>query len=202
MRIKPPRFLRRMMPDLIWDINDPQGVYITFDYGPTPAVTAWILITLDKYNSKPTFFCLGRNVEMYPDLYQKIIDAGHRVGNHTYSHQKGWGQTQEEYIADVDLAAEYIHSNLFRPPYARIKPSQARALAQRYKMVMWDIISRDYNRNIPPRTCLKNVTKYLSGGSIVVFHDSEKAFRNMRYALPRTPDKVAEMGLCCNSFAV
>ena len=160
------------MPDLIWEIDDEDGVFLTFDDGPTPGVTEWILSTLDKYDAKATFFVLGKNVEMYPDLYKRILD----------------------------FANDLIHSELFRPPYARITPAQARFLGQRYKLVMWDIISRDYNRRLSPRTCLKNVTKHLAPGAIVVFHDSEKAFRNMRYALPRTLEKIRQMGLKCKAI--
>ena len=114
------------MPDLIWEIDDEDGVFLTFDDGPTPGVTEWILSTLDKYDAKATFFVLGKNVEMYPDLYKRILDAGHKVGNHTYSHQKGWGMSLERYTEDVDFANDLIHSELFRPPYARITPAQAR----------------------------------------------------------------------------
>ena len=135
------------MPDLIWEIDDEDGVFLTFDDGPTPGVTEWILSTLDKYDAKATFFVLGKNVEMYPDLYKRILDAGHKVGNHTYSHQKGWGMSLERYTEDVDFANDLIHSELFRPPYARITPAQARALSQRYKLVMWDVLSRDYSRS-------------------------------------------------------
>ena len=197
MRLKPPKFLRRLMPDLIWDIEDERNVFLTFDDGPTPGITEWILATLDKYDAKATFFCLGKNVEAYPDLYQRIIDAGHRVGNHSYSHQKGWSMPTDRYVEDVDFAADFIQSDLFRPPYARITPAQTRALAQRYRLIMWDIISRDYNRQISPETCLRNVLPYLEGGSIVVFHDSVKAFRNMRYALPRTLEEIRRRGLKC-----
>ena len=129
---------------------------------------------LEKYDAKATFFVLGKNVEAYPDLFRRIVDAGHKVGNHTYSHQKGWGMSLERYIEDVDFANDLIHSELFRPPYARITPAQARALSQRYKLVMWDVLSRDYSRSLSPRKCLKNVTKHLEPGAIVVFHDSEK----------------------------
>lgn len=138
------------MPDLIWEIDDADGVFLTFDDGPTPGITEWILSTLDKYDAKATFFVLGKNVEMYPDLYRRILDAGHRIGNHTYSHQKGWGMSLERYTEDVDFANDLIHSELFRPPYAQITPAQARFLGQRYKLVMWDIISRDYNRKLAP----------------------------------------------------
>lgn len=197
MKIKPPKFIRRLMPDLVWEIEDPEGVYLTFDDGPTPGVTEWILETLKKHNAKATFFVLGKNAEMYPDLYQRIISEGHKVGNHTYSHQKGWSMSLERYIEDVDFAGDIIRSELFRPPYARVTLSQLRAIAQRYRIVMWDIISRDYNRALPKEKCLKNVTDHICAGSIVVFHDSEKAFKNMSYALPRTLKKVEEMGLKC-----
>lgn len=186
-----------MMPDLIWEIEDDNGVFLTFDDGPTPGITEWILATLEKYNAKATFFVLGKNVELYPDLYRKILDAGHKVGNHTYSHQKGWGMPLERYLEDVDFAGDIIHSELFRPPYARVTPSQMRAVAKRYKIVMWDIVSRDYNRSLSREGCLRNVTKHLAAGSIVVFHDSEKSFKNMSYALPRTLDRIKELGLKC-----
>ena len=163
MRLKPPKIIRRLLPDLIWEIDDPEGVFLTFDDGPTPGITEWILSTLDKYDAKATFFVLGKN---------------------------------------VDFANDLVRSELFRPPYARITPAQARALGQRYKLVMWDVLSRDYNRRLSPRTCLKNVTKYLAAGSIVVFHDSEKSFRNMRYALPRTLEKIRELGLKCKSIGL
>ena len=186
-----------MMPDLIWEIKDDNGVFLTFDDGPTPGITEWILATLAKYNAKATFFVLGKNVELYPDLYQKIIDAGHKVGNHTYSHREGWGMPLERYLEDVDFAGDIIHSELFRPPYARVTPSQMRAVAKRYKIVMWDIVSRDYNRSLSREGCLRNVTKYLAAGSIVVFHDSEKSFKNMSYALPHTLERIKELGLKC-----
>ena len=197
MKIKPPKFIRRLMPDLIWEIDDNEGVFLTFDDGPTPGVTEWILSTLKRYNAKATFFVLGKNVEMYPDLYQMILKEGHKVGNHTYSHQKGWSMSLERYIEDIDFAGDIVHSELFRPPYARVTISQLRAVAKRYKIVMWDIVSRDYNRALSPQRCLDNVIKHLAAGSIVVFHDSEKAFKNMSYALPRTLKRVQEMGLKC-----
>lgn len=190
------------MPDLIWEIDDQEGIFLTFDDGPTPGITEWILSTLDKYDAKATFFVLGKNAEMYPDLYQRIVDAGHSIGNHTYSHQKGWGMTLERYIEDVDFANDILHTELFRPPYARITPTQARVLAQRYRLVMWDIISRDYNRSLSPETCLKNVTKHLEPGSIVVFHDSEKSFKNMCYALPRTLEFCRARGLKCKNITL
>ena len=198
MRLKPPKIIRRLMPDLIWEINDPDGVFLTFDDGPTPGITEWILSTLEKYDAKATFFVLGKNVEMYPDLYQRILDAGHKIGNHTYSHQKGWGMSLERYIEDVDFANDILHTDLFRPPYARITPSQARRLSERYNLIMWDVLSRDYSPWVSPRQCLHNVTRYVRGGSIVVFHDSVKSFRNLRYALPRTLQYLRDNDLKCS----
>ncbi len=200
MRLKPPKILRRILPDLIWEIDDPSSIYLTFDDGPTPGITEWILTTLDKYDAKATFFVLGKNIEMYPDLYEMILERGHKVGNHTYSHQKGWGMSLERYVEDVEFANDLIHSDLFRPPYGQIKPSQAKFLSHSYKLIMWDVISRDYNRRVSPEGCLGNVVPYIEGGSIIVFHDSDKSFRNMSYALPRTLQIAKEKGLKCKSL--
>ena len=189
-----------MLPDLIWQIEDERGVYLTFDDGPTPGVTEWILDTLRRHNAKATFFVLGKNVEKYPDLYEKIIAEGHAVGNHTYSHQKGYLMSLERYLEDIDLASYSVQSNLFRPPYARVTVAQLRAVAQRYKIVMWNIISRDYNRKISGKRCLQGVLPHLKAGAIVLFHDSEKAFPNMSYALPKTLERIAELGLKCKAI--
>ncbi len=200
MKITPPGFIRNMFPDLIWQIEDERGVYLTFDDGPTPGITEWILATLKRYNAKATFFVLGKNVEMYPDLYEKILADGHRVGNHTYSHQRGVGMSLERYLEDVDLASYTVQSNLFRPPYARITPSQLRAVAKRYKIIMWSIISRDYNRKLTGEMCLRGVLPYIKAGSIILFHDSEKSFANMSYALPKTLERIEELGLKCRAI--
>ena len=195
-----PRLLRRVIPEATWEFDDAEGVYLTFDDGPTPGITEWILATLAKYDAKATFFMLGKNAEHYPDLHQRIIDAGHRIGNHTYSHQKGWGVPLERYVEDVDYANGILGSTLFRPPYARVTPSQMRAVAQRYKIVMWSIISYDYSQTTSPQKCLRNVTSQLAPGSIVVFHDSEKSFRNMSYALPRTLEYIKSKGWKCKAI--
>ncbi len=195
MRLTPPKFLRRLMPDLIWEIKSDDSLFLTFDDGPTPGITEWILSTLDKYDAKATFFLLGRNVEMYPDLYRRIVEAGHAVGNHTYSHQKGWSMSLERYVEDVEFASTFITSNLFRPPYAQITPSQARFLGRRFKLVMWDVLSRDYSNQVTPKGCYDTVVKYMRAGSVIVFHDSEKSFRNMSYALPRVLEKARGEGL-------
>lgn len=191
------RVMRRLYPDYIWRIEDRNGLYLTFDDGPTPGVTEWILSTLKRYDAKATFFVLGKNAEMYPDLYQRILDEGHKIGNHTYSHQKGWGMSLERYIEDVDLAAGLLHTELFRPPYAYVTPSQIRAVGQRYKVIMWNVLSRDYSFALTPEKCARGVVKHIEAGDIVCFHDSEKSFRNMSYALPRTLERAKELGLKC-----
>ena len=200
MKITPPKFIQKWLPDLIWQIEDERGVYITFDDGPTPGITEWILATLKRYNAKATFFVLGKNAEKYPDLYAKILADGHSVGNHTYSHQKGYLMSLERYLEDIDLASYTVQSNLFRPPYARVTPSQLRAIAQRYKVVMWSIISRDYNRKISCERCLQGVLPHIKAGAIILFHDSEKAFANMSYALPKTLERITELGLKCKAI--
>ena len=194
-----PRFLnivRYFLPVMTWEVKgDTDGVYLTIDDGPTPGITEWILNELDKKGVKATFFCLGKNVEMYPDLYERIIAAGHIVGNHSYSHVKGWQVSTPRYVEDVDFANQLVYSELFRPPYGRITNRQARILGERYRLVMASIVSQDYNSLVHPRKCLRNVTKFVRAGDIIVFHDSLKSYRNLRYALPRAIDHIKKMGL-------
>lgn len=189
-----------MFPSLIWSMPETDSVYLTFDDGPTPGVTEFILDRLAEYDAKATFFCLGKNAEQHPHLFRMIVEGGHRIGNHTYSHQKGWNMSLERYLEDVDFANGLLRSDLFRPPYGRITPMQARRIGERYHIVMWDVLSRDYSQFVSPRSCLHNVTRHVRGGSIVAFHDSVKSFRNMRYALPRTLEKIRQAGLRCKAI--
>lgn len=200
MKIRPWGIFKRLYPDYIWQIDDPNGVYLTFDDGPTPGVTEWILATLRRYEAKATFFMLGKNAEQYPDLFQRIIDEGHKAGNHTYSHQKGWIMPLEQYLEDIYFASNIVQSNLFRPPYARITPAQLRVVAKQYKIIMWSVISRDYNRKITGEMCLKGVLPHIKAGAIILFHDSEKSFANMSYALPKTLERITELGLRCKAI--
>ena len=206
MRFKPPKLLRTLIPELLWEIpgrepapdgrNVPGGdVFLTFDDGPAPGVTESILDELARWDAKATFFCLGRNVEAHPELYLRILAEGHRVGTHTHSHLKGWGSDAALYAADVARASEFIDSTLFRPPYGHITPREAKLLGGAYNIVMWNIISRDYNSRLTPRTCLNNVVRHVRPGDIVVFHDSKKAFRNMSYALPRVLEYLHSKGM-------
>lgn len=200
MRIRVHKWIERMFPDVRWRIEDEDAIYITFDDGPTPGATEWILATLRRYNAKATFFVLGKNVEQYPDLYAKILEEGHRVGNHTYSHQRGWGMSVERYLEDIDFASDIVQSNIFRPPYARVTPSQLRVVGKRYTIVMWSLLSFDYKRTLSPERCARNVTRDLRAGDIILFHDSEKSFKNMSYALVKLLECAKERGLWCRAI--
>lgn len=183
---KIPKFIQKApWQKHLWRVpSQEKVVYFTFDDGPTPVVTEKTLEILKQFNAKATFFCLGRNVDRYPELLQKILDDGHRVGNHSYSHIKGFLTKTDTYEEDVQLATKHIKSKLFRPPYGRIRRAQARRLAKTYQIVMWEILSHDYNRNISPKKCTKNVLKNVKPGSIIVFHDSIKAAPNLLASLP------------------
>ena len=186
----------KVFPQLLWRFREKEKdqdnhVYLTFDDGPTPGVTTWVLEQLRQVEAKGTFFCLGKNVEKNPDLYKKIIEEGHAVGNHTYSHLKGWQMDNTEYFNDIDLADNFIHSDLFRPPYGKFTGSQIRHLSDRYQVVMWDILSLDYEPNVVPEKVVTNVLDNVRGGSIVVFHDSVKAEPNLTYALPRVLESLS-----------
>lgn len=193
-----PRLLtlvKLLLPPMTWDVADSGSVYLTFDDGPTPDVTAWVLKTLAEYDVKATFFCLGKNVEQYPELYNRIVEEGHKIGNHSYSHIKGWGMSSRQYVEDIDFANQFVGSDLFRPPYGRIRRRQAELLSQRYRLVMGGVVSEDYNPELAPERCLRNVTDNVRAGSIVVFHDSIKAYPNMSYALPPAIEAIKAMGL-------
>lgn len=203
MLFRPPHFIRRIYPTAIWNFpNEKEGIFLTFDDGPVPQVTPWVLDQLDQWSAKATFFVTGKNVELYPDLFREILSRGHAVGNHTYSHIQGWRMAHDDYIADVDMADQLIGSRLFRPPYAKISIVQANLLSERYTPVMWSILSRDYNRRLSRRSCVKNVLPYLAPGEVVVFHDSMKASKNLWYALPRTLEEISGLNLECKPIII
>jgi peptidoglycan/xylan/chitin deacetylase (PgdA/CDA1 family) len=183
--IKTPWIVKQIFPSYIWDLpSDEKTVYLTFDDGPHPTVTPWVLEELKKYNAAATFFCIGNNVEKHPGVYQRILSEGHAVANHTFNHVNGWHTTKEKYLEEVEATAALVKSNLFRPPYGRIKTKQAKLISPAYKIVMWDVLSGDFDPLFSPKQCLDNVLDHVGPGSIIVFHDSEKAFPNLRYALP------------------
>lgn len=182
---KIPSLLIRTSPSLTWEgPEDKREVFLTFDDGPTPGITPWVLDLLEEAGAKATFFCLGRNVDKYPELYNQILEGGHSTGNHTYSHLKGYRYSIESYLDDIRLASQLIDSNLFRPPYGRILPWQTRKIRKEFKIVMWSLLSVDYNRKLSPARVRDNVIKNVKPGSIIVFHDSIKAGENLRQALP------------------
>lgn len=198
MYLRPPKFIKRMFPQLTWSMPEEAGaVYLTFDDGPTPGITDMVLEILSKHNAKATFFCIGKNAELHPEVLERVRAAGHAIGNHSYSHNKGWRMGCERYVEDVDMANEFLHSNLIRPPYGRITKGQIRRLSERYKIIMWDILSRDYSRVVSPGRCEREVLPHIRPGSIVVFHDSYKASENMLHTLPLVLKRVEEMGLRC-----
>jgi peptidoglycan-N-acetylglucosamine deacetylase len=193
--VRIPRFLKKAFPEITWEIRDATpSLFLTFDDGPTPGITAGVLSVLAQFNAKATFFCIGRNVERHPEIYQQILEAGHTAGNHTYSHLKGWYSPNREYFDDIGLAAKFIRSGLYRPAYGMITPSQLLHLKQFYRIVMWSIMSYDFAYNTSPEKCLNNVIRHAKPGSIIAFHDSVKASEKLLYALPRVLEYFSEKG--------
>lgn len=187
-----------MYPSCIWDIKtDEKILYLTFDDGPHPEATPFVLDELKKYDAKATFFCIGKNVEEHYDLYKKIIDEGHAVGNHTHNHMNGWKAQDKNYLDDIARAKKIIDSNLFRPPYGRITKFQLRNLkGEKYKLktVMWSVLSGDFDEIISGQECYTAVIQNSRPGSIVVFHDSKKAFDRLAHALPKVLEHFTNEG--------
>lgn len=193
--IKTNSLVKKIFSNLVWDVpNTENKIYLTFDDGPIPEITVWVLEELKKHDAKATFFCIGHNIEKHPEIFEKVINEGHSIGNHTFNHLNGWKTSTEEYLKNTFLCEEQILESkicnlkpkLFRPPYGKIKPSQSKKLRRLgYKIIMWDVLSADYDTSISPEKCLENVLQNVSSGSIIVFHDSVKAFPNMEYTLPK-----------------
>jgi peptidoglycan/xylan/chitin deacetylase (PgdA/CDA1 family) len=187
---QPPRTYRGLFPGAFWRIPSPVGtkksVYLTFDDGPIPELTPWILDTLDKYGIKATFFCVGENVNKHPELYQSVLERGHRTGNHTYNHIQGIHFRSKNYIRNVAEAAQYIDSDLFRPPHGHMRFSQLLRLRKLFRIIMWDVVTRDYSPHMTAKGVFNNVKRYTRNGSIIVFHDSLKAIGRIEDALPKS----------------
>ena len=193
--VKTPRFIQNLFPNFTWRIpSDDKVLYLTFDDGPIPTVTSWVLDLLQDYDAKATFFSVGENVERYPEIFQRVRKEGHSVGNHTYNHMNGWGTDNIPYFHNVRKCAHLVNSILFRPPYGRLMPKQAQFLQRHYRIVMWDVLSGDFDPKISEEQCLNNVINNARPGSIVVFHDSLKAQDKLEYVLPKVLEHFANKG--------
>jgi len=200
--IRPPYLLRIFYNELIWRFSvSEKKIYLTFDDGPIPEITPWVLSVLEKYQIKATFFCIGDNVKKHPEVYQEILTKGHAVGNHTFNHIKGWNFSTEAYIENTKECAALVNSNLFRPPYGRIKKSQIKALLPNYKIIMWDVLSQDYDKLISKEKVYRNVINGARNGSIIVFHDSLKAAERLKYALPKSIEYLLKRGFVFDSIS-
>ncbi|MBK8517705.1 MAG: polysaccharide deacetylase family protein [Saprospiraceae bacterium] len=183
--VKTPPLIKTIFSDYIWNIEtDEKEVFLTFDDGPIPEVTTWILDLLKKFSFKATFFCVGENVKKYPEILRRIISEGHSIGNHTYNHINGWLTDRETYLENVAKCDQYVDTPLFRPPYGKMRPGQALSLKSDKAIIMWDVLSGDFDKNISSEMCLENVINNYEKGSIIVFHDSIKAEQKLRYVLP------------------
>lgn len=194
--------MRKLYPSYLWKVPvTDKSVFLTFDDGPHPVITPWVLAELKKYDAKATFFCIGKSVVEHPEVYRQIIAEGHATGNHSFSHLNGWKTATEVYLNDIKNASTVIDTRLFRPPYGRIRRSQAKQISiiaenEGVKIVMWDVLSADFDNTISPESCTGIVLKHVEPGSIVVFHDSEKAFPNLEVALPGVLKQLTNEGFC------
>ncbi len=184
--VKTPKVIQNLFPNFTWRIPTQEKVmYLTFDDGPIPEVTPWVLEQLSQYDAKATFFCVGENVMRHPDVLQKVLKSGHSVGNHTQNHMNGWTNENLDYFHNIRYCAHLVKSRLFRPPYGRLTRQQAQFLQRHYEIIMWDVLSGDFDPDISREQCLQNVLVKAKSGSIVVFHDSLKAQDKLKYVLPR-----------------
>jgi len=201
--VKTPRLVQKFFHKYSWRISTrKKEIYLTFDDGPVPDFTPWVLEILKKYDAKATFFCVGQNIKKYPHIYQKVLEDNHSVGNHTFNHLKGWKTSTEKYIKNILKAEAYLEDasqnqgiKLFRPPHGRLKPIQARILRKKgYKIIMWDVLTGDFDQSLSKEKCLENTLKHIKNGSIVVFHDSVKSFKNLDYVLPKVLEHFTQKG--------
>jgi Predicted xylanase/chitin deacetylase len=192
---QPCRFLRALYPDAIWRMDsEERAVYLTFDDGPIPGITPRVLDLLDSYDIKATFFMVGDNVRKHPQEYQMVVNRGHRIGNHTFNHIKGFEFLSKNYLKNADKANEVLKTDLFRPPHGHMRWAQYFTLKKYYKIIMWDVVTRDYSKKLNGRQVLGIVKKYTRNGSIITFHDSIKSQKNLEYALPRSIEWIKEQG--------
>ena len=194
--------IKKIFPGYVWDIPSAhKTVYLTFDDGPIPEVTEWVLTLLKQHSIKATFFCIGDNIDKSPEVFQKVIKEGHAIGNHTYNHINGWNTDTAAYLKNTETCRQSIidksgiDTKLFRPPYGKISREQAKEVKDLgYQIIMWDVLSADFDTTITPQKCLDNVIKNATNGSVIIFHDSLKAFPNLEYALPKVIEYLKEKG--------
>ncbi len=193
--IKTPNYLKKIFPDCLWnEESDDKVIYLTFDDGPIPESTPFILETLRRYNAKATFFCVGHNIEKHNDLFALTKREGHSIGSHTFNHLSGWQTPNKHYYKNVDKGAKVAESILFRPPYGRITPKQIKHLSKKYTIVMWDILSGDFDLKLDADQCLENVINHATNGSIIVFHDNLKSIQKLKIVLPKVLQYYTEKG--------
>jgi peptidoglycan/xylan/chitin deacetylase (PgdA/CDA1 family) len=209
--IKTNWIIKKTFPNYTWDLpNTGNKVYLTFDDGPIPEITEWVLGELKNYNAKATFFCIGDNINKHPEIFKKVITEGHAIGNHTFNHLNGWKTTTDTYLENFKRCEKIIQKftinlkpKLFRPPYGKIKTTQAKEIRKLgYKIIMWDVLSADFDQNLSKEDCLVNVLSNIESGSVIVFHDSIKAFKNLEYVLPRTLDYLKENNFICDVIKI
>lgn len=208
--IKTHWIVKKLFHNFVWDVsNQKKTVYLTFDDGPIPEVTSWVLKELHKYDLKATFFCIGDNIDKHSALFKRLITEGHSIGNHTFNHLNGWKTPKMSYVENVKKCEEIIYLNskapseskIFRPPYGKITMSQSKAIRKLgYKIIMWDVLSADFNINISKEECLNNVLSNIESGSIIVFHDSIKAFKNLEFVLPKTLEYLKNNNFNCDTL--
>jgi peptidoglycan-N-acetylglucosamine deacetylase len=201
--VRIPAWFKKLNKNLVWNIDTKnKELYLTFDDGPHETATPFVLDQLKKYNAKATFFCLGKNVKQHPEIYTRILNEEHAVGNHTFNHLNGFKTKRSIYIDDVEQAAQFINSKLFRPPYGRITPFTSKVLHKNYgyTIIMWEVLSGDFDITISPEKALANVADKASEGSIIVFHDSAKALTALSYALPKVLEIFTEQGFVFKSL--
>jgi peptidoglycan/xylan/chitin deacetylase (PgdA/CDA1 family) len=194
---QPPKFFRALYPQATFRMNPKErAVYLTFDDGPIPEVTPWVLALLESYSIKATFFMVGDNIRKHPEEFRMVVDAGHRIGNHTYNHIRGFEYTAEQYLENVEKANALMHTDIFRPPHGHVGFRQYHTLKKHYRIIMWDLVTRDYSKRMTPEKVLANVKHYVRNGSIITFHDSLKSWGNgnLQYALPRAIEYLKQEG--------
>lgn len=211
--VKTPKFVRRLFPKRVWAFpNSKNSVYLTFDDGPIPLVTPWVIEVLKQYKAKATFFCVGDNVIKHANVFQQIIEEGHSIGNHTYHHLNGWSTKTKDYINNckkcedsLNRVQDYKSSSnpLFRPPFGKLTLKQSKTLQEKgFHIIMWDVLSADFDTKISNKKCLENVLKNIKPGSIVVFHDSLKSYDKLRYVLPKVLDFLKINNINCKSITL